>query len=105
VFTGRSLSPRLRSRDLAQRWPHPVLRAGRLPPADPGPHGLITRLDQLASRPGHQLICSAGWDLSERERRTIVHVPGRPGRSLTPRAPSLSTAGERGRMLRAIRQS
>jgi Transposase DDE domain group 1 len=25
-------------------------------------HGLITGLDELAARPGHQLTCSAGWD-------------------------------------------
>ena len=26
-------------------------------------HGLTTRLDQLASRPGHQLTYSVGWEL------------------------------------------
>jgi hypothetical protein len=38
-------------------------------------HGLITRLDQLASRPGHQLIYSVGWELSARERQAITLVP------------------------------
>jgi hypothetical protein len=38
-------------------------------------HGLITRLDQLASRPGHQLIYSVGWELSARERQAITMVP------------------------------
>jgi hypothetical protein len=38
-------------------------------------HGLITRLDQLASRPGHQLIYSVGWELSAREREAITLVP------------------------------
>jgi hypothetical protein len=38
-------------------------------------HALITRLDQLASRPGHQLIYSVGWDLSGRERQAITAVP------------------------------
>jgi hypothetical protein len=31
-------------------------------------HGLITRLDQLASRPGHQLTYSVGWELGGRDR-------------------------------------
>jgi Transposase DDE domain group 1 len=39
-------------------------------------HGLIERLDALASRPGHQLIYSVGWDLGERERAAIAAVPG-----------------------------
>src|SRR6185437_15679755 len=34
-------------------------------------HGLIARLDALASRPGHQLIYSVGWDLGERERTAL----------------------------------
>jgi hypothetical protein len=38
-------------------------------------HGLIARLDQLASRPGHQMVYSIGWDLSERERTAITAVP------------------------------
>jgi Transposase DDE domain group 1 len=38
-------------------------------------HVLITRLDQLASRPGHQLTYSVGWDLSGRERQAITAVP------------------------------
>jgi hypothetical protein len=38
-------------------------------------HDLIARLDELASRPGHQLIYSVGWDLGERERRAIRLVP------------------------------
>jgi hypothetical protein len=38
-------------------------------------HGLIARLDALASRPGHQLVYSVGWDLGERERTAIRHTP------------------------------
>jgi hypothetical protein len=38
-------------------------------------HGLIARLDALASRPGHQLVYSVGWDLGERERTAIHLVP------------------------------
>jgi hypothetical protein len=38
-------------------------------------HGLIARLDALATRPGHQLVYSVGWDLSERERTAIRHTP------------------------------
>jgi Transposase DDE domain group 1 len=38
-------------------------------------HALITRLDELASRPGHQLIYPVGWDLSGRERQAITAVP------------------------------
>ncbi len=38
-------------------------------------HGLITRLDQLASRPGHQLTYSVGWELGARERAAIRLVP------------------------------
>ena len=38
-------------------------------------HGLIGRLDALASRPGHQLTYSAGWDLGARERNAITLVP------------------------------
>jgi hypothetical protein len=38
-------------------------------------HGLIARLDALASRPGHQLVYSVGWDLSERERTAIRNTP------------------------------
>jgi hypothetical protein len=38
-------------------------------------HDLIARLDTLASRPGHQLIYSVGWELGERERRAIGLVP------------------------------
>src|SRR5215467_8551857 len=39
-------------------------------------HGLIERLDELASRPGYQLIYSVGWELGERERTAIAQVPG-----------------------------
>jgi Transposase DDE domain group 1 len=39
-------------------------------------HGLITRLDKLASRRGYQLIYSVGWELGERERAAIAKVPG-----------------------------
>ncbi|HEY9240859.1 MAG TPA: IS1380 family transposase [Streptosporangiaceae bacterium] len=38
-------------------------------------HGLIERLDELATRPGHQLIYSVGWELGERERRALHRVP------------------------------
>ena len=38
-------------------------------------HGLITRLDQLASRPGYQLTYSVGWELGARERAAIRLVP------------------------------
>ena len=38
-------------------------------------HALITRLDELASRPGHQLIYSVGRDFSRRERQAITAVP------------------------------
>jgi len=38
-------------------------------------HALIERLDALASRPGHQLIYSVGWELGERERTAIAAVP------------------------------
>jgi len=40
-------------------------------------HGLIERLDALASRPGCQLIYSVGWELGERERTAIRQVPER----------------------------
>ncbi|HEX9515337.1 MAG TPA: IS1380 family transposase, partial [Streptosporangiaceae bacterium] len=39
-------------------------------------HGLISRLDTLASRPGYQLTWSVGWELGERERTAIAKVPG-----------------------------
>jgi hypothetical protein len=38
-------------------------------------HGLIKRLDELAARPGHQLVYSIGWELGERERTAIAAVP------------------------------
>ena len=38
-------------------------------------HGLINRLDVLASRPGSQLTYSAGRDLGARERAAITRVP------------------------------
>jgi hypothetical protein len=38
-------------------------------------HPLITRLDQLASRRGYQLVYSVGWELGERERAAIALVP------------------------------
>jgi Transposase DDE domain group 1 len=38
-------------------------------------HGLIARLDELASRPGYRLTYSVGWELGERERRAIALVP------------------------------
>jgi len=33
--------------------------------------GLVSRLDQLAARPGYQLTYSVGWELGERERCAI----------------------------------
>jgi hypothetical protein len=38
-------------------------------------HGLITRLETLAARPGCQLTYSVGWALGERERAAIAAVP------------------------------
>jgi hypothetical protein len=38
-------------------------------------HGLIERLDELAARPGRQLIYSVGWELGERERHALARVP------------------------------
>lgn len=38
-------------------------------------HDLITYLDTLASRPGHQLIYSVGWELGRREKAAITAVP------------------------------
>jgi hypothetical protein len=38
-------------------------------------HDLIAHLDKLASRPGHQLIYSVGWDLGKREKIAITAVP------------------------------
>ena len=38
-------------------------------------HGLITRLDQLAARPGYQLTYSVGWELGARERAAIGLAP------------------------------
>jgi hypothetical protein len=38
-------------------------------------HDLIAHLDTLASRPGHQLIYSVGWDLGKREKDAITGVP------------------------------
>jgi hypothetical protein len=40
-------------------------------------HGLITHLDELASRPGRQLTYSIGWGLGSREREAIAAVPPR----------------------------
>jgi DDE family transposase len=50
-------------------------------------HDLIERLDKLASRPGHQLIYSVGWELGERERTAIAASPaaGLADRSRHPR--------------------
>jgi hypothetical protein len=38
-------------------------------------HGLIARLDELGRLPGHQLTCSVGWGLDQRERSAIRLVP------------------------------
>jgi hypothetical protein len=40
-------------------------------------HALIAHLDALASRPGHQLIYSVGWELGKREKNAITAVPQR----------------------------
>jgi hypothetical protein len=39
-------------------------------------HDLIAHLDALASRPGHQLVYSVGWELGKREKTAITRVPG-----------------------------
>ena len=39
-------------------------------------HELITRMDKLATRPGHQLTYSVGWELGRQERAAIAQVPG-----------------------------
>jgi hypothetical protein len=38
-------------------------------------HGLMTRLDKLAARPGYQVIYSVGWELGAREKAAISTVP------------------------------
>ena len=38
-------------------------------------HGLISRLDTLAARPGYQVIYSVGWELGAREKAAISTVP------------------------------
>jgi hypothetical protein len=38
-------------------------------------HGLITRLDELAPRPGRQLTYSVGWELGARGRAAIGLIP------------------------------
>jgi DDE family transposase len=38
-------------------------------------HALVARLDKLAARPGHQLIYSVGWALTEREKAALRLVP------------------------------
>ena len=38
-------------------------------------HDLVGHLDKLAARPGHQLIYSVGWALSEREKAALRLVP------------------------------
>jgi hypothetical protein len=40
-------------------------------------HALIARLDELAARPGYQVIYSVGWELGARERAAIAAVPAR----------------------------
>ncbi len=46
-------------------------------------HGLIARLEELAARPGYQLVYSVGWDLGARERVAITRVPEGAWRSIT----------------------
>src|SRR5260221_8692889 len=38
-------------------------------------HDLITHLDKLAARPGHQVIYSVGWELGRRERPALAVGP------------------------------
>jgi hypothetical protein len=38
-------------------------------------HALIAHLDKLASRPGHQLVYSVGWELGQREKDAITAIP------------------------------
>jgi len=38
-------------------------------------HGLVTRLDKLAARPGYQVIYSVGWELGKREKNALAQVP------------------------------
>jgi Transposase DDE domain group 1 len=38
-------------------------------------HALVARLDELAARPGHQLVYSVGWVLGEREKTALRLVP------------------------------
>ena len=38
-------------------------------------HGLIERLDALASRPGHQLVYSVGSELAKLEKNAITQLP------------------------------
>src|SRR5512133_3028634 len=54
----------------ASHWPGCCAAAA--PGATPW---LITRLDALGARAGHQLVCSVGWDLGERERTASRLVP------------------------------
>ena len=38
-------------------------------------HELVSHLDKLAERPGHQLVYSLGWDFADRERVAVGRVP------------------------------
>ena len=38
-------------------------------------HELVSKLDQLASRPGYQVIYSVGWALTGREKAALALVP------------------------------
>lgn len=38
-------------------------------------HDLIARLDDLAARPGYQVVYSVGWELGKREKAAITAVP------------------------------
>jgi len=40
-------------------------------------HVLIARLDELAARPGYQVVYSVGWELGAREKAAISAVPER----------------------------
>jgi hypothetical protein len=49
-------------------------------------HGLITRLDQLASRPGHQLTYCVGWVLGAGSRAgRPCRIARQPGHGYAPR--------------------
>src|SRR5262249_30449298 len=38
-------------------------------------HGLVKHLDELAARPGQELVYSVGWELGARERAALAQLP------------------------------